>query len=529
MPFVCAAVLITTLAFFTGVPVTTGYAASQLFTSAYGTFSPAQNAIDGDKATSAESTGEPYRGEYFLIARYPQPFLLRNLKVRFSGKEPASYIVEMTNDPNFLNWTSLQIGEKAIGVRVRFPAAKGDVYKIAEIESNSEIVASEPFYPVRIAVDRIDTHSATLHIQANKPFAMSVNWGYENNPSSLNSYSEYTSYMTTYDVTINDLMEGIDHYMRIKMTTAAGELFVTGDTELVHFRTLGLPPLRLISVAAGDVKPLSIQIVVHTNIPSHCVFYFGEQSYFTNVESKPTFDTRHVFEFKDLVPNHIYSYMAHMTDFRGMSVSNPKAYISTAEMNIARGKRVIAGTFTQLREPGFQGGGVNIGDTVLQRVTDNQLGYFTGMAHSGGVSGADQFAVIDLGRVYTLESHATVWRQLAYPYYYEMQTSLDNKKWTTTCVLPPERMGQVQRTRSGSGDPLVVAGGPFNDSPERARAEGRPLERVKARYVKLVVPKGSKFYKKHKAWDNLDLAEIKIYPGGEYEDIRKIVAEEWQP
>lgn len=485
------------------------------FGDAYGSFLDSKKTIDGDPATYAETVKEPYRGEFFMIATYPQISLVRNVKIRWSGDEPRDFVVEMGMDA--MNWAPLTIGEKARYIRVRIPAKKGDMFRIAEIESNSEVSAADPFGVKRLDIVNVETTSATVIAAFTKPVQLTLSYGL--NPEALDNSSEIVSYMSSYQIPLNDLKEGLDYYVRIKAITADGEVFVS-DVDSganLHFRLLGIPPLNILSQGVGYLEPMAFSVAITTNIPSHCVFYFGEGDRFTDINSSPGFETSHVRHFKNLRPNGIYSYMAFLTDFRGMNSVIERTRVSTAEINVAKGKRVIAGTFTQLREPGFQGGGHNVGDTVLQRLTDGRNGYFGGMAHSQDLTRADQYAVIDLGRVYTLEGHTLEWRKLAFAKYYEMHASEDNRKWKKVFTMTPPRFSASSRdVRSDDGDPLTVIGGPF---------EGE----VHARYVKLLIPKGSEYYHKHKSWNNVDLAEIRIYPGGDYDEIKKIVQEEWRP
>lgn len=512
MPFKRAAVIVAPILL--AIWVLPASAASP-FTQAYGTFNDAQNAIDGSRTTSAVSTGTPYRGEYFLIVSFPQPSLIRNVKVNFEGKAPKEYRLEMSNDA--MTWSPVEMGEKAKSIKFRMAASAGETVKISEIECNSEVAVTgpEPFMPISLSVGTIETTAATLNIGFTKPVRLSINYGFEADENSMKNFLEYTSYQNFYQVSLTDLVEGLDYYIRVKAMTADGELFVTTDTEIMHFRLLGTPPLRVVAAGVGAISPLSVSLVVQTNIPSHCVYYFGEGERFTSIVSQPGYDTRHVFDIKDLSPNRLYNYMAFLTDFRGMNVVLPKTQITTSEVNIARKKPVIEGTFKVLREPGFQGGTATA-DSILQRITDGRNDYFEGMAHSGDLNNFDQYAVIDLGRVYTLESHATVWRQLAFPKYYEIFTSLDNKTWEKGLVQTGGRIDNAMQLRSGSGDPLIATGGTFDGTP-------------KARYVKLFIPKGSPYYKKHRGWNNVDLAELKIYPGGDYAEIKRVVREEWQP
>lgn len=485
------------------------------FTNAYGTFKDPQLAIDDDPKTYAE-TSKAYRNEYFLISRFPNQSFLRTLNVVFDGKKPKDYVIEMGMDA--VNWRPYEPGEKALYVRVRILGVKdGEVYRIAELTVNSEVAAVEPFGVTRMSVDRIETTTALIQMSFTKPARVSMAYGLEPTENALKNFTEYTSYQANYQIGLTDLIEGVDYYVRIKAFTPDGEMYVTWDTEYLRFRTLGTAPLKLLSVGVGYLSPLSLSLVVQTNIPSNCVLYFGEQSFFTDIRNKPTFDTLHTFEFKDLSPNHMYSYMVFLTDFRGLNAIVPKRLITTSGVNIAKNKRVIEGTFTQVREASFQGGPTVVGETTLQKLTDGRNDYFGGMAHSQDLTRADQYAVIDLGKVYTLESHLTFWRTLAFPYSYQIHVSQDRKTWTNVFTMATQRMGAGEKIRSGAGDPILMAGGPLGEG------------RTKARYVKLLVPKGTEFFKRHSNWTNVDLAEIVIYPGGEYEEIKRIVDEEWQP
>ncbi|MBI4179945.1 discoidin domain-containing protein [bacterium] len=483
------------------------------FSEAFGTFTDAPLSIDGDRATSATTSGIPYRGEYFLVVKFTTPSIIRNLKVHFEGPAPRTYTMEIA--PDARTWRPYDLGEKATYVKIRFPAKEGESYKISEIESNSSAAPREAFLPSLFAVSRAETTTASIVVSFPKPFRMSVAYGLAPRPDALTNFTEYTSYLSDYQISLRDLKEGLDYYVSVKAVSAEGDVWTTEDTALLHFRLKGTPPLSILNSGVGHVSPLSISLVIQTNIPSHCVFYFGEMMRFDRIVSQPDFETHHVFKFDNLLPSHVYSYMAHLTDHRGMTLTQPKTQITTSEINIARGKRVIDGTFTDLRDPEWQGGVIG-GETVLQRVTDGRNDYFSGMAHSGNLVTADQYATVDLGRVYTLQGHVTAWRQLAFPYSYEVMISEDNKKWSKAFTLPEGRVSEAPHVRSLGGDPLILLGGEFPDE-------------TKARYVKLFIPKRTNFYKKHKKWNNVDLAEFVIYPGGDYAEIKRIVDEEWRP
>ena len=123
------------------------------FTEAFGTFTNPTRSIDGDRSTVAEATGTPYRGEYFLVVRFSAPSIIRKLDVRFEGKAPKDYFIEM--GPDAISWRPYEIGEKATYIRVRMKAAEGQIFKIAEIEANPEVAAIEVLAPMNIGVVRI--------------------------------------------------------------------------------------------------------------------------------------------------------------------------------------------------------------------------------------------------------------------------------------------------------------------------------------------------------------------------------------
>jgi hypothetical protein len=186
-----------------------------------------------------------------------------------------------------------------------------------------------------------------------------------------------------------------------------------------------------------------------------------------------------------------YYYKVEATDLYGNTVISGLGRFETLSTNVANGKNVT-GTFTSLppKDP-F----VEKGKPVLSRVTDNSTSYFTAMATSRSVADEDQYVTIDLGRVYPVKNIQMYWRRLAYPEDYSVLLSSDNSSWKT--VADGLNAGKGAFSRSDAGDPMQII--------------SLPLDGESARYVKVLVEKGSSTFQKHADWNFVQLMEVKVF------------------
>jgi hypothetical protein len=193
----------------------------------------------------------------------------------------------------------------------------------------------------------------------------------------------------------------------------------------------------------------------------------------------------------DLTQKATYFFQLRASDYYGQNAGSKVLSFVTPGTNVALGKKVT-GTFSNLppKDALVESGSA---DQVLSRVTDGKTGYFKYMATSGSIPTTDQYVVVDLGKTYALKNIVSYWRKLAYPESLTVQVSDDNATWTT--VADNVNCGNGVYSYSEDGDPLIVVNSPASP----------------ARYIKLLVKKGSQFFHKHSEWDFVQLMEVKAF------------------
>lgn len=192
-----------------------------------------------------------------------------------------------------------------------------------------------------------------------------------------------------------------------------------------------------------------------------------------------------------LKPRTTYFYQVSATDYYGNTVSSKVLSFTTVSENVALHK-MVTGTFTELPK-GERFAKPGTADQILSRVTDGGTSYFTAMATSGSVPGADQYVVIDLGKSYNLKSISSYWRNLSYPESLTVQVSGNGIDWKT--LESGLNAGAGAFARSDAGDPMNIVN----------------VKGDSGRYIKLLVPKGSPIYCKHSDWDFVQLMEVKAF------------------
>ncbi|HPP88053.1 MAG TPA: discoidin domain-containing protein, partial [bacterium] len=160
--------------------------------------------------------------------------------------------------------------------------------------------------------------------------------------------------------------------------------------------------------------------------------------------------------------------------------------IKTLDNNIALNKKV-EGTFDINPEPNV----IANSPSIISRITDGKIHYFTGMATSGNVKEAQQNVIIDLEEEQFIEKIKVYWRAIAYSKNYYVMISSDKKKWNYIGKNIDASKGITMR--SESGDPLFVNEIAANN---------------KARYIRIWLAKNSEFYCKFDNWNFVQIFEI---------------------
>jgi hypothetical protein len=186
-----------------------------------------------------------------------------------------------------------------------------------------------------------------------------------------------------------------------------------------------------------------------------------------------------------------YFYRIKCKDASGNMLISAIRSFSLPEFNLALGK-AVSGTFDQLPPNDTY---VNQEKDVLSRAVDGVTGYFQGMATSGSIGNQDQEVTIDLGGIYPLNSIISYWRSLAYPENFCVRLSKDKLNWSE--VRSDIDAGRGAFARSDAGDPMRVV--------------NTLLGGMQARYLQILIKKGSPYYVKHSDWDFVQLMEVEVF------------------
>lgn len=287
---------------------------------------------------------------------------------------------------------------------------------------------------------------------------------------------------TQHAQTLSALVPGTLYFYRI-----VGRDDVTGT-----FITAGRAPLRYESLGGATVDAHTLRVEWTTNHPAAMVIglrHAADTDYPTRYD-KPVEQRQHTVMFGGLRAGQRYYFIVQSTDSTGCTVNTGERMVTMPEANVAL-HRPVTGTFEHLPADA----NVQFDSDPRVNVTDGDDAFFTGTVNSGDVHAAEQWATVDLGESVAVRSVVTVWRRLAYPQAFRLYGSSDGGQWELLAWNIDAGAGA--ELRSSRGDPLYLVTTP---------AAGKCY-----RYVKVVVPKGSRFFVKHPEWRFVQLVELKVF------------------
>jgi len=148
----------------------------------------------------------------------------------------------------------------------------------------------------------------------------------------------------------------------------------------------------------------------------------------------------------------------------------------------------VSGTFTRLPESRFV-----IDDTpAITRINDGNISWQSGMAVSGEVNSSEQFALIDLISVRNFEFVRVIWCANYYPLQYDFIYSVDGKSWKKVSRNGKEYINDIAPDNS----PVKID---YFEIKERAK------------YVGVLVEKGSAIFARQRFRNYVRLMELEIY------------------
>ncbi|MDI6781671.1 MAG: discoidin domain-containing protein [bacterium] len=294
---------------------------------------------------------------------------------------------------------------------------------------------------------------------------------------------------TTHTVGLRKLLSGTMYQYQVRVKDTQGH---TAASEWAAFTTTGIPLPLFEELCVGSLTKTSAIIVARTNVPTKLWVEYGTTTiYNNNLMVRGELKSFHQIALDGLKPDKSYHFQLTAYDNDGHEIISSDHEFTTMEDNIGL-YMPTTGTFRECPDDKY----ISRDKGFLERITDGDTSYFTGMATSGDVTLQDQFVVIDLGIIQPIDRIKVYWRKLAYSKDYSIRLSNDNENWTVLDSGINACNGADEL--SDTGDPMkmiITQGGG-----------------AKARFVQVFVPCGSDFFHKHEDWRFVQLMEVKVYP-----------------
>jgi len=331
-------------------------------------------------------------------------------------------------------------------------------------------------------INDITENTATISWQTSFNTIAQVNFGTSVN--SIFHVATDANKTTNHKVILKNLDKGTLYYFRI-VTKQNDKISLS---KIFHFKTKGIPIPGFTELKIYKIKPKSVKIRYMLNTPSKTkVTYHSKDGKSKDSIQANQFTEKGTIVLKNLIPETLYYYTIELENHEGEKYRTKVLNFSTPAINYALNKKVI-GTFHAIPDDTLF---IKTND-MISRIVDGKTDYFTGMSISGNINEEDQYIIIDLEKDFNLREIKVIWRALAYSRDYSLLISTDKRNWKK---LAENLDASFSKTIRGSkGDPIKVHNIEF------------PIQ--KARYIKLFIKKGSKYYVKHKNWNSVHLMEI---------------------
>lgn len=338
-----------------------------------------------------------------------------------------------------------------------------------------------------LQVDEIGDHSFRVIWETTVPTSGQIH--FSDNIRNLNQFSVDPLFSVHHTNVIIGLKSGTVYYFRI---TARPEKGKPQKTDIQTLTTSGMPAPRILGVKPEMVTRDMVDFRVYLNIPTAGVMVYGEdQTQLTNIVEFDKFTNDFDIRIQDLKPLTVYYYQLRIIDKEKNVYFSGIRDVKTGEWNVALDKKVT-GTFRYFPETRY----IKTNGGSLRRVTDGKMSYFTGMATSGPVPDAMQHITIDLEKAYKIHKVIIYWRSLSYSKDYKVLLTASGGGWKT--IAEHVDASQGYPGRSEGGDPIHVMETECNGE--------------SARYIRIIIPKGSEMYNKHDDWSFVQIMEVKVYP-----------------
>lgn len=331
-------------------------------------------------------------------------------------------------------------------------------------------------------VERVGTNWAEVKFELSHPCSISVAYG--KNPEALESENMLvvTDVSQNHVVKLQGLEAGQRYYLRAVARNIYGD--ETSRSQTVEFYTKGrlIPYIENVKIFVGTTWAVFlVRTSVSTVREVIITVKKGRKVFKNDLSSK---EAAVIVDGLDW--GREYSWTLVCCSEQGDKQCSKKGRFTTRNLNVAFLKKV-EGTFVY-----DESGKKDL--KVLQRIVDGSLSFKRGMARSGDPSRAAQWAGVKLGRVFRVSRVIVYWDALCFPEKFLLQAFYKGKKTGSVTLA---HLDKIPTVRNDYGSPMKVVEAKLCRS---------------ADYIKIIVPKGTPYYKKFEGYNFLQIYEIEVIP-----------------
>lgn len=465
--------------------------------------------LDNNKKTCSVSESLK-QCEQFIIINLKEKKYVKNVTILWHKKYPAP-CVKILGSIDYLNWSLIKniknikkqpVKNNYIVHKINLKNKVAQFIKIlisqdGKIKNNGNNIIkineiyfnySEKLKPklINSSIQSIKKNKATIIWNTDFETLGQIRYGIH--PDKISDIHTEYFYTKSHSLLLKNLERGTKYFYQIINQTPDNKYFIS---KLLTFKTKGIPFPKIEKININKRTHNSITLSIKPNIRTSLVMKYGtDPDKLNKTISIKKLKKKHIINIKGLQPLTKYYCQVTIKD-KQKNLFKMKYEFLTVEYNIALNKKAWGTFYNDYIADIFR-----LKGNIIKRVNDGSFDYKTGMAVSLNPMKSDQFIIIDLGKNKEIEKIITYWRALAYPYLYFIYFSKDSKKWHRY-----KKMVNLKKAKpkfiQGSGIPMIIG--------------ETDIDNIQTRFVKILIPKGTPYYKKYKLYHFLQLMEIKIY------------------
>ncbi len=449
--------------------------------------------------------------QYFIVVLGQAKYVNSTKLYWVKGFEPSSYKIEVSK--SLFEWEEIGIfklkksiekkdilitennlkNKACFFVKVSIIEPKNDTVRISEVELFPETAIKLKIKSQK--ANNIKEHSADIIFYTSIPATGYLRFGDSENNLNQNIGMEMDVF-TEHKIHVSSLLKGTKYYFQPVIRDLNNNL-VLG--KVVQFKTKGIPLPKYINIQVKNTKIFETGLEWNLNVPCESELFMGTskgnlKTYYHNTQLQK----ENIIKINKLVPETEFYFKIISKDKFNNKTEKSGNFITGSD-NMALNKKAY-GSFCHAAEAS----GAKFDLRYLKKITDG-IYDLSGNVGSGNIKEKGQAAIIDLKKKINIRDIKIIWRGIAYPRQFNVSIGNDMKNWKLIkSKLDSKKDGKRILSKGSHG--LFLKSVTVN------------VKGIKARYVKIGVPKGAEVGS-DLPFDTkpfLQLAEIEVFKVPDY-------------